>query len=1308
MLVGHSIGEFAAAVEAGVFTLDAAIAAVGERGRLMWSMQPGSMASILLSAERVADELPDDVVIAALNASSSTVVSGPTESIHALMEQLEKKQVRAKLLQTSHAFHSPMMAEAAQQFAAFLATLDLAAPQRPMVSNVTGTWLTDAEATNPEFWASQIEKPVRFDDCIRAVADEYDAVAFIELGPGRALTAFVQQNPLVDSDTTVLATSTPKQNSSVEERVVARSAVAHLWCAGVEPGWEALGQGGGQRVPLPTYPFERVEHWAPSRRHQLALPQFGELGEQSTARRNPDDEWLWAPTWSRVPYTEPRRTRSSGTSVLAFVPSSDLGDQLADDLRTNYASVITVRPAELYFAGETEILVRAGNDDDFAAIAAELADRSIQIDTILHAWTLGSQSDPSASDVDEALDSGLNALLSTARHLGTAGQDTRLIIGSTRSAQIFDDEPIVATHAALAGVARVIGLEFPSLSTALVDIENTEADARLALLNELEIDTDHTHIALRDRTRWTPDVVQLPRQNATPIRKTESTSAIRQGGHYLIVGGTGGVGLSLATHLATTYGAKLSLTSRSGYPQADASSSPETRRRVEVLDSLEQTSNGLAVFAADVSSTQSMETAVKQAEARFGKIHGVISAAGVADQGGMIQRRSDEDMRNSISSKVHGSLALAEVFDGYGLDFLMLSSSVAATLWHNRFAQVGYVTANAFVEALPFAKPDLPLRAVAWDDWTQIGMSVRAAEDFSKTYGDRVNLVDELNSFTPTEGVRVFEQALTTSAKVLVVSPTDLRERIRKDEHVESPFLTTALDDTDLDLSTHASDTVESVVRSAWCALLGYEEIADDDDFFDLGGDSLQAARLADRLSRMLDLEVELQILFQNPKLTEQIEALEELSAADEQIVEFETVLPLTPGQARFLRRQNPNPDHFNIATVLATEETIDMAALEAASVRLVETNPSLRTAIDVAADRQLVLDAESWTGFSRREIDDLDQLTEVCTERQRGLSLSGGNVFSVTLIDIASTNEQRVLIVMHHAISDRMSLLLLLDGLSDEYERALSGNEPPARPKAGSAAWLAALKDDAHGAEGQRVGDDLVALRWSSASGCLAPADRKPHQNSNGDGAAEKRHVDASFLDATNDVRPNELVLIALTNALAEHNGDDAAAVEVINNGRRLTESADVAREVGFFLTYVPVLLTPTKGLDTAALTELRRQMDDSWRLDSLSMYGTPDTIEAMASIPKIDVLYNFMGKRIATPAGQRFSPTNEDRGSDVASDGHRDHAIAVSAEQTEDGGIDLTVVYSRNLHDTSDIAALADGIVDHLTRLSRTPAPA
>ena len=83
-------------------------------------------------------------------------------------------------------------------------------------------------------------------------------------------------------------------------------------------------------------------------------------------------------------------------------------------------------------------------------------------------------------------------------------------------------------------------------------------------------------------------------------------------------------------------------------------------------------------------------------------------------------------------------------------------------------------------------------------------------------------------------------------------------------------------------------------------------------------------------------------------------------------------------------------------------------------------------------------------------------------------------------------------------------------------------------------------------------------------------------------------------------------------------------------------------------------------------------------------------------------------MGKRIGTPAGQRFSPTNEDRGSDVASDGHRDHAIAVSAEQTEDGGIDLTVVYSRILHDTSDIAALADGIVDHLTRLSRTPAPA
>ena len=1304
VVIGHSIGEFAAGTHAGIFSLDDATRIVAERGRLMWAMEPGSMASVLLSADELAEYLPNDVHVAALNAPNMTVVSGPTNAIEAVVEQLSERGARSTLLATSHAFHSPMMEDAAAEFESFLNGVALSTPQCRMASNVTGTWLTDEQATSPAYWASQIRKPVRFSDCVSLVADDIDGAVFIELGPGHAMTTLTQQNPSVDLDDTTCATITVKrqqgEQTEVGETVAARAAVAALWCAGVTPDWEALGQQGGRRVPLPTYPFERVEHWAPARRHQLALPQFGELTEQPAVRRNPADQWLWAPTWTRLPYDEPRRTRDSGATTVAFLPSTEFGDQLRTELIESHGDIVSVRPSELFVAGEDEFLVRPGNDEDLADLAEELRTRGTNVDTIVHAWTMELMTDPDAAEVDAVLDAGLHSLLSTARHLSTLVDSTlvdeaQLIVATTGSAQAQGDEVVVASNAALAGAARVIGLEFPALDARVVDLANTNTESRRALITEIEVASPHTHVAIRGCAKWVPDVVQLP-------ASTEDSPGIRAGGHYLIVGGTGGVGLSLATHLASAYGAKLSLTGRSGYPRIDEASSAETRRRVDVLKSLDETGQ-LAVFSADASSTKSMRTVIQQAEARFGRIHGVISAAGVADQGGMIQRRSTDDMRNSISSKVHGGLVLSEVFDDYDLDFLVLSSSVAATLWHNRFAQVGYVVANAFVESLPLAKPQLPLVTIAWDDWTEIGMSVRAAEDFAQTYGEGVDLVDELNSFTPTEGIRVFEHVLALGQPVQVVSPTDLRDRIRDDVHAVSPFLSTAVDGDASGEPNGGARSVAEVLTSAWSDLLGYEEVEDDADFFNLGGDSLQAARLADRVSRGVGVDVPLQMIFANSTKAEMIAAVELLTTNEPSsaAISEERTAPLGPAQIRFLQRKNPNIDHFNISTLLEPSGVLDPDALEQAIRVVVGLHPALRTMIDIDQSEQRVLDAEDWQHFSRHEVKNTDELYDFCQQRQRSLHLRDGHVFDVSLIDVRETGEVRIFLVMHHMVSDRISLLLLIDSISELHSLAVDRGTLPDRPPPSFGVWTSKLEVQARNGHAADAEASLMALPWED----VEPLRTSDVPNRNRDGNAVRVELGAelsrSLLES--DVGSvDELLLAGLFESLAEWTGGEAASVETVNHGRRLFDDVDVSRSVGFFLSYLPLVIGRESMCNTETVVEeIRRQKSFNQLYDPLRFYGEAPRNANISGIRRPDVLFNYVGRPISAPVGQAFRPTNERRGDEVDPDGNRDHAIAVMAEVDDTDQITLIFVHSLRLHSELEITCLADTFTRQVNRV-------
>jgi phthiocerol/phenolphthiocerol synthesis type-I polyketide synthase E len=263
-LAGHSIGEYVAATLAGVFDLPAAIKAVSVRARLMHASAPGVMVAVALSPEAVAEYLLPDVDIATVNDPSNCVVAGSAESIRKFQDRLAQHGVPARRIRTSHAFHSNSMDPVLPEFEDFLSRLKLHAPQIPLLSNITGTWMSADEATNPATWARQIRATVRFSDELDVLLQDPRRV-LVEVGPGGTLTASANRHPRWSSGHRAVRLMRHQvQNSS--DRDTFLLGLGQLWSAGIEVDWTPLSAGRPRLVSLPGYPFARERHWVDAKK----------------------------------------------------------------------------------------------------------------------------------------------------------------------------------------------------------------------------------------------------------------------------------------------------------------------------------------------------------------------------------------------------------------------------------------------------------------------------------------------------------------------------------------------------------------------------------------------------------------------------------------------------------------------------------------------------------------------------------------------------------------------------------------------------------------------------------------------------------------------------------------------------------------------------------------------------------------------------------------------------------------------------------------------------------------------------------
>ncbi len=308
-MLGHSVGEYVAACLAGVLTLEDALWLVAWRGALIDSLPGGAMLAVQADEASLRPLLQGQLWLAAVNGPAACSVAGSHEAVAQLAETLHARAIPCHRLRTSHAFHSGLLDPVLAEFERCVASVTLREPQLPYLSNLTGDWITPAQATDPAYWSAHMRGEVRFGAALERLL-ESATETLLELGPG-VLCALARQRPAAADGrhaATALA-ALPREGGGCAHGT-ALAALGGLWQRGVAVDWSAQHAGQARRrVPLPSYPFERTAHWLPvvAATAQAAPP------ERSA---NPAD-WLYAPVWKRgaalagpavpAPHQEPMR-----------------------------------------------------------------------------------------------------------------------------------------------------------------------------------------------------------------------------------------------------------------------------------------------------------------------------------------------------------------------------------------------------------------------------------------------------------------------------------------------------------------------------------------------------------------------------------------------------------------------------------------------------------------------------------------------------------------------------------------------------------------------------------------------------------------------------------------------------------------------------------------------------------------------------------------------------------------------------------------------------------------------------------------
>ncbi|GAB3466644.1 hypothetical protein GCM10027570_56190 [Streptomonospora sediminis] len=761
------------------------------------------------------------VGIAAVNSPDTTVVSGTTTAVDALIDHFHTRGRRTRRLQVSHAFHSPLMDPALEGIRQAAAPITAHPATIPVISNLTATPLTPDQAGDGDYWAAHARNTVRFADTLTRLHTAGAAV-FVELGPGGALSTHGPACVGEDPDTVFLTAQRPDRPET--QTLVEAVATAHT--RGMRLDWDAVFAGTGARITdLPTYAFDHHHYW-------LKPTNGRESGSGPSAAA---DDGFWAALAAEEPEALAARLKVDADALGSVLPAlSSLRDQerersAADGWRYRLvwrAADIAVpdeAPASGTAAGSVWLVAvpapaapaTVRGAEQVRAIVDGLADRGVALRTVavggedratlaaaVAAAARGGADGPEVAGVlcllpldtephaeHTTLSRGMAATVTLVQALADAQVTAPLWVatsgavtlgdgsGNGNSAAAGAEHPDLPEHpgdtadtdpfqAAVWGLGAVLALDQPDTWGGLVDVPAEPSAADVALLHgAIAAGGGEDRVAIRSGTAHVRRMVRSPASAAGAAAAGGAATAApvwRPHGTVLVTGGTGGVGANVARWLAEEGADRIVLVSRRG---ADAPGAERLR------EELQEAGAAVEIAACDV--TDTAEVRLLLASLSDGPpLTAVMHAAGTGHEDVLVPQTSLDDFAGFGRAKVAGAIALDSVVDsavrhagGGPLEAFVLFSSGAA-VWGSS-GQAPYAAANAFLDGLAARRRARGLAAssIAWGGWGGGGM-------MEGTVQERLGRIG-MRPMAPEAAARCIGRSLGIGESHLVVTDVD-------------------------------------------------------------------------------------------------------------------------------------------------------------------------------------------------------------------------------------------------------------------------------------------------------------------------------------------------------------------------------------------------------------------------------------------------------------------------------------------------------------------------------------------------------
>jgi acyl transferase domain-containing protein len=869
-MIGHSIGEYVAACLADVMSLEDAVRLVAIRSQLMQQLPSGAMLAVSLPDAEVLPLLDDALSLAAVNGPSLCVVSGPADAVESLQERLMAESISCRSLHTSHAFHSEMMNGMLEAFTREVRKSQLKPPQIPYLSNVTGGWITEADATDADYWARHARQTVRFSEGLNELLKDSNQV-LLEVGPGQTLVTLARSHGNRETRQVILATL-PPANQQRSDAALLLQTLSRLWLTGVAVDWRGFyAHETRYRIPMPAYAFEQQRYWIEPDKLAGAYSRRARLGQRLELA-----DWFYIPSWKRALSPVPASRPAEEEGCLIFVGESGIGAQIAERLKqAGLDTLVVMQGKEFARLDEHLYQINPAQPDHYDALLEQIQMLGMKLKLIVHEWSVSKEAEEQ-TDIESFYkwqNQGYYSLLFLLQAL--AGQnlaqpfdspDARdflsIHILSNNLQDVTGEETLLPAKSSILGLCKTIPQEYMNLSCQSIDIDSPgkflSADRLIQqLTDELLAETEELTIAYRGGHRWvqTYEPVQLTPQPGNP-------PVLRQKGVYLLNGELDSDSLSRARYLAEGFQARLIFTSRSGLPPksqweewlANYEEHDEANICIMKMQELEELGAEVLVIAADVGNQEDMQAVIKRIDEQFGELHGVIHTPGSApiETSRPIQELGRTDSESYFHSYVHSTYVLEEVLQGHSLDFCLLISSLAS------------VSGGAGVAAYTAA-------TIFMDSFTQKHNRSNEARWMSLNW----------ESCSAEDAVEAFRRILfLLPATQIVMSQTDLAARLeawfppkafRQFVARETPYARPELPEAYL----APRNEVEQAIADVWQQILGIERIGIEDNFLELGGHSLMALQIITRLRDLFNVELSLRSFLLTPTVAALAESIE-------------------------------------------------------------------------------------------------------------------------------------------------------------------------------------------------------------------------------------------------------------------------------------------------------------------------------------------------------------------------------------------------------------------------------------------------